>query len=213
MAVRSDRRLQVRCRSLRPVGRRRGLDPCRPAHHGASRSGSHPGYCYLAAWTDASPCRGVETPLQRSARRLGLRSAGSQTGVSALPGPSGWHAIGHTSWTFFDPSWPTPSRARAGRYHSLRDRTGDPVSRDPVGHGARPAVQDLGRFDQYRWGIGTSGAMDDASPCGPATSFSATTRTLAGIEIPMLPFKLRFGRDHGLRPHAVPRSRPRSRGA
>jgi biotin-dependent carboxylase-like uncharacterized protein len=59
----------------------------------------------------------------------------------------------------------------------------------------RPAsVQDLGRFDQYRFGVGTSGAMDDVA-LRAGNILLGNDENAAGVEIPMLPFKLRFDRD------------------
>ena len=56
------------------------------------------------------------------------------------------------------------------------------------------SVQDLGRFDQYRFGVGTSGAMDDIA-LRAGNILLANDENAAGIEIPMTPLKLRFGRD------------------
>ncbi len=56
------------------------------------------------------------------------------------------------------------------------------------------SVQDLGRFDQYRFGVGTSGAMDDVA-LRAGNILLGNDENAAGIEIPMMPFKLRFGQD------------------
>jgi biotin-dependent carboxylase-like uncharacterized protein len=56
------------------------------------------------------------------------------------------------------------------------------------------SVQDLGRFDQYRFGVGTSGAMDDVA-LRAGNILLGNDENAAGIEIPMMPFRLRFGRD------------------
>ena len=56
------------------------------------------------------------------------------------------------------------------------------------------SVQDLGRFDQYRFGVGTSGAMDDVA-LRAGNILLGNNENAAGIEIPMMPFKLRFGQD------------------
>lgn len=56
------------------------------------------------------------------------------------------------------------------------------------------SVQDLGRFDQYRFGVGTSGAMDDVA-LRAGNMILGNDENAAGIEIPMTPFKLRFDRD------------------
>lgn len=75
--------------------------------------GSHPGYCYLGGMDPRITMPRRQTPLQRSAGGS-VSIGGSQTGVSASPGPSGWHAIGHTDWVFFDPSRPTPAALAPG---------------------------------------------------------------------------------------------------
>jgi len=56
------------------------------------------------------------------------------------------------------------------------------------------SVQDLGRLDQYRFGVGTSGAMDDIA-LRAGNIMLANDENAAGIEIPMMPFKLRFRQD------------------
>ncbi|MCK1281067.1 biotin-dependent carboxyltransferase family protein [Bradyrhizobium sp. 61] len=56
------------------------------------------------------------------------------------------------------------------------------------------SVQDLGRFDQYRFGVGTSGAMDDVA-LRAGNMLLGNDENAAGIEIPMMPFKLRFDQD------------------
>jgi biotin-dependent carboxylase-like uncharacterized protein len=56
------------------------------------------------------------------------------------------------------------------------------------------SVQDLGRFDQYRFGVGTSGAMDDVA-LRAGNVLLGNDENAAGIEIPMTPFRLRFGQD------------------
>jgi biotin-dependent carboxylase-like uncharacterized protein len=56
------------------------------------------------------------------------------------------------------------------------------------------SVQDLGRFDQYRFGVGTSGAMDDVA-LRAGNVLLGNDENAAGIEIPMMPFRLRFGQS------------------
>ena len=75
--------------------------------------GSHPGYCYLGGMDPRITMPRRQTPLLRSGGGS-VSIGGSQTGVSASPGPTGWHAIGHTRWTFFDPSWTTPAALAPG---------------------------------------------------------------------------------------------------
>ena len=81
--------------------------------------GSHAGYCYLG---------GLDTRLFVPRKAVPLLSipagslsiAGSQTGVSASAGPSGWHTIGSADIAFFDPMRDPPSLLRPGdsiRFH------------------------------------------------------------------------------------------------
>ncbi len=63
--------------------------------------GSHPGYCYLGGMDPriATPRRKVPVlSIPGGAVSIG----GSQTGVSASAGPSGWNTIGTTDMRFFD---------------------------------------------------------------------------------------------------------------
>lgn len=56
------------------------------------------------------------------------------------------------------------------------------------------SVQDLGRFDQYRFGVGTSGAMDDVA-LRAGNIMLGNDENAAVVEIPMMPFRLRFDRN------------------
>lgn len=56
------------------------------------------------------------------------------------------------------------------------------------------SVQDLGRFDQYRFGVGTSGAMDDVG-LRAGNIMLGNDENAAAVEIPMTPFRLRFDRN------------------
>lgn len=56
------------------------------------------------------------------------------------------------------------------------------------------SVQDLGRFDQYRFGVGTSGAMDDVA-LRAGNILLGNDENAAAVEIPMMPFRLRFDRN------------------
>lgn len=55
-------------------------------------------------------------------------------------------------------------------------------------------VQDLGRHGFYRDGVGRSGAMDPVA-LALGNALLGNERNAAGIEIPILPFKLRFEAD------------------
>jgi KipI family sensor histidine kinase inhibitor len=75
--------------------------------------GSHPGYCYLGGMDPriATPRRKVPVVrLPGGAVSIG----GSQTGVSASDGPSGWNTIGTTTMVFFDATQASPCLLRPG---------------------------------------------------------------------------------------------------
>jgi KipI family sensor histidine kinase inhibitor len=75
--------------------------------------GSHPGYCYLGGMDPR-----IATPRRRSpVLRIpggAVSIGGSQTGVSASDGPSGWNTIGTTSMSFFDAARDPPALLRPG---------------------------------------------------------------------------------------------------
>jgi KipI family sensor histidine kinase inhibitor len=75
--------------------------------------GSHPGYCYLGGMNGriATPRRKVPmVNLPAGSVSIG----GSQTGVSASAGPSGWNTIGATRMRFFDPARTPPALVHPG---------------------------------------------------------------------------------------------------
>ncbi len=59
---------------------------------------------------------------------------------------------------------------------------------------ALATVQDLGREGGLRWGVGSSGAMD-ALALAAGNILLGNDDAAAGIEVPVLPFRLRFGVD------------------
>jgi len=75
--------------------------------------GSHPGYCYLGGMDPriATPRR--KTPVV-SIPGGAVSIGGTQTGVSASDGPSGWNTIGTTTMRFFDPTLDPPALLRPG---------------------------------------------------------------------------------------------------
>ncbi len=75
--------------------------------------GSHPGYCYLGGMDPriATPRRKIPVlSIPGGAVSIG----GTQTGVSASAGPSGWNTIGSTAMCFFDPTQHPPALLRPG---------------------------------------------------------------------------------------------------
>jgi KipI family sensor histidine kinase inhibitor len=75
--------------------------------------GSHPGYCYLGGMDPriATPRRKV--PVVRIPGGA-VSIGGSQTGVSASDGPSGWNTIGSTEMCFFDANREPPVLLQPG---------------------------------------------------------------------------------------------------
>ena len=75
--------------------------------------GSHPGYCYLGGMDPriATPRRKV--PVLRIPGGS-VSIGGSQTGVSASTGPSGWNTIGSTNMAFFDARRDPPALLQPG---------------------------------------------------------------------------------------------------
>jgi len=75
--------------------------------------GSHPGYCYLGGMDTriATPRRKV--PVLRIPGGA-VSIGGTQTGVSASDGPSGWNTIGCTTMAFFDPARDPPALLQPG---------------------------------------------------------------------------------------------------
>jgi biotin-dependent carboxylase-like uncharacterized protein len=59
---------------------------------------------------------------------------------------------------------------------------------------ALATVQDLGRTGSLRWGVGTSGAMDNLS-LAAGNLLLGNALDAAAIEVPVFPFKVRFGED------------------
>jgi len=75
--------------------------------------GSHPGYCYLGGMDPriATPRRKV--PVIRIPGGS-VSIGGSQTGVSASDGPSGWNTVGTTETCFFEPTRDPPGLLQPG---------------------------------------------------------------------------------------------------
>lgn len=59
---------------------------------------------------------------------------------------------------------------------------------------ALATVQDLGRKGSLRWGVGTSGAMDNLA-LAAGNLMLRNDANAAAIEVPVFPFKVRFGED------------------
>jgi KipI family sensor histidine kinase inhibitor len=75
--------------------------------------GSHPGYCYLGGMDPRLTTPRRKVPVMRLPGGA-VSIGGTQTGVSASAGPSGWNTIGCTSMRFFDPGQTPPAVLRPG---------------------------------------------------------------------------------------------------
>ena len=75
--------------------------------------GSHPGYCYLGGMDARITTPRRQIPVLRIPGGA-VSIGGAQTGVSASDGPSGWNTIGHTDFTFFDPTRSPPALLQPG---------------------------------------------------------------------------------------------------
>jgi 5-oxoprolinase (ATP-hydrolysing) subunit B len=75
--------------------------------------GSHPGYCYLGGMDPRLTTPRRKVPVLRIPSGA-VSIGGSQTGVSASAGPSGWNTIGTTTACFFDPDRSPPALLHPG---------------------------------------------------------------------------------------------------
>lgn len=81
--------------------------------------GSHPGYCYLGGMDPKLTTPRRKVPVLRIPGGA-VSIGGSQTGVSASAGPSGWNTIGTTTASFFDVGRDPPALLRPGDRLRLR---------------------------------------------------------------------------------------------
>ncbi len=81
--------------------------------------GSHPGYCYLGGMDLRLTTPRRKVPVLRIPGGA-VSIGGSQTGVSASAGPSGWNTIGTTTAVFFDVGRDPPALLQPGDRLRLR---------------------------------------------------------------------------------------------
>ena len=81
--------------------------------------GSHPGYCYLGGMDPSLATPRRQVPVIRIPGGS-VSIGGTQTGVSASPGPSGWNTIGSTDMNFFDPAADPPALLQLGDHIRFR---------------------------------------------------------------------------------------------
>ncbi len=148
----------------------------------------HTGPEYTVAFTGFAPGFGYLTGLDsrlRLPRRESPRTrvpagsvavAGEFTGVYPRSSPGGWHLLGRTTATLWDPSRETPALLRPGTpvrfdaVSSLPPAEAHRAPASPVAHGIEVlhcgplgTVQDLGRPGYASLGVGRSGAADAAA--------------------------------------------------
>jgi len=144
------------------------------------------GFPYLGELEDRIATPRHETPRIRVPEgSVGI--AEKQTGIYPREAPGGWQIIGRTPLKLFDPSWPVPTLLQAGdlvkfkpisttefqrirgkathgeNKSSIMEQTGSVKLFRVIKSGFFTTVQDLGRAGFLRFGVPTSGAMDDFS--------------------------------------------------
>ena len=131
--------------------------------------------------------------------------AAGQTGVYTLSSPGGWHLLGRTSMTLFDPSLDPPATLQPGdriKFVSATDENDNDndndnekdnnspsyVSNTPclevIAPGPMTTVQDLGRRGYGRHGVSKSGAADNIS-LRLGNSLVGSLSNSAGLEVAM----------------------------
>ena len=167
---------------LLDVARATGLDPRRVVELHAGREytafmlGFVPGFAYLGPLPPELAVGRRATPRTRVPAGA-VAIASGQTAVYPAATPGGWHLIGRTTVSLFDPAADPPALHPARRPRPVRGR-GD-AARKATPHGARrvrapraavievveagllTTVQDAGRTGFRRWGVGAAGAMDE----------------------------------------------------
>jgi len=178
--------------------------------------GFTPGFTYLGGLdaTLAVPRRATPRT-QVPAGSVGI--GGSQTGVYPCASPGGWHIIGHTNATFFDPQAAPPALCRVGdtvRFVETGERGpapspqfGPQVSPGPAARGrtGRPGItvlapgllttiQDLGRPGFRASGVTQGGAADPVA-AAVANLLVGNPPEAAVLELTLAGPTLRFESD------------------
>ncbi|KAH8056013.1 AHS1-like protein [Aureococcus anophagefferens] len=143
-------------------------------------------------------------PAARAAGAVGI--AAGQTGVYTLDTPGGWHLLGRTPATLFDPARDPPALLRAGdRVRFVPSDAAVEAGAD-ADEGDAPApdcgwvevlepgmlstVQDLGRRGYAQHGVSRSGAADDAA-LRVGNALVGNAPGAPGLEVAMGGLKLR----------------------
>jgi KipI family sensor histidine kinase inhibitor len=167
----------------------------------------HTGAEYTVAFTGFAPGFGYLTGLDerlRLPRRDSPRTrvpagavavAGEFTGVYPRPSPGGWHLLGSTTATLWDPSRENPALLRPGttvRFEAVSSLPPAPSRQSPapvvsggievIHCGPLGTVQDTGRPGYASLGVGRAGAADTAS-AALANRLVGNTRAAACLEL------------------------------
>jgi KipI family sensor histidine kinase inhibitor len=166
-----------------------------------------PGFPYLAGLPEAlaTPRRG--TPRARvPAGSVGI--GGGQTGIYPIESPGGWHLIGRTPETLFNPRADPPSLLRVGdrvRFRPIPPEAFAPAApSEPAGPpsfagpgitlvrpGLLTTVQDLGRAGLRSEGVPLSGAADPFA-LRVANLLAGNPEDAAGLEVMLAGPELEF---------------------
>lgn len=144
------------------------------AEYTVAAIGFSPGFPYLLGLPDA-----LQVPRRATPRRVAAGSvaiAGTQAGIYPCASQGGWHVLGRTHLSLFDPETKPPSRLRVGdrvRFRPMaelrRPRQAPPIPALPEGTvellkpGAFTTIQDLGRPGCQDQGVSPGGAADPVS--------------------------------------------------
>jgi len=168
-----------------------------------------PGFPYLEGLPKTLETPRLSTPRRRvPAGSVGI--GGSQTGVYPFETPGGWHLIGRTDTTFFDPIHSPPALLQPGdrvRFYETNHvdpapnhaTTAEPKGTTPnyitiLEPGLMTTVQDLGRSGFRASGVPSSGAADRVSAI-LANSILGNPENAAVLEYTLLGPTVQFKTD------------------
>lgn len=157
-------------------------------------TGFAPGFGYLTGLDERLRLPRRDTPRTRVPAGA-VAIAGEFTGVYPRPSPGGWHLLGSTTATLWDPSRESPALLRPGtkvRFEAVSTLPpvvdhGVPASVasggiEVIHCGPMGTVQDTGRPGYASLGVGRSGAADAAS-AALANRLVGNTETAACLEV------------------------------
>jgi KipI family sensor histidine kinase inhibitor len=157
-------------------------------------TGFAPGFGYLTGVDERLRLPRRDTPRTRVPAGA-VAVAGEFTGVYPRPSPGGWHLLGSTTATLWDPSRESPALLRPGakvRFKAVLSLPSPPTRQAPasvvsggievIHCGPLGTVQDTGRPGYASLGVGRSGAADTAS-AALANRLVGNTEAAACLEV------------------------------